>query len=49
MNGSLESNSPDIVPATPDEAEFIDNKIVAFNQKAVPFTQEQTPIFKNYI
>ena len=29
--------------------EFIDDKIVAFNKKAVPFTQEQTPIFKNYI
>lgn len=49
MNSSLENNSRVIVPASADEAEFIDDKIVAFNKKAVPFTQEQTPIFKNYI
>jgi GNAT superfamily N-acetyltransferase len=38
-----------ILEATPEEAEYIDNKIVEFNKKQVPFTQEQTPVFKNYI
>ena len=35
--------------ATPEEAEFIDNEIVEFNKKQVPFTQEQTPVFENYV
>lgn len=38
-----------ILEATPDEAEFIDTQIVEFNKAKVPFTQEQTPIFKNYV
>lgn len=38
-----------ITEATPDEVEFIDNQIVEFNKSQVPFTQKQTPIFKNYV
>lgn len=38
-----------ILSATPEEAEFIDNKIVEFNKTQVPFTQKETPLFKNYI
>jgi GNAT superfamily N-acetyltransferase len=39
----------DIYPATPEEAEFIDNKIVEFNNNKVPYTQKQTLILKNYV
>ncbi len=38
-----------ILEATSDEAEFIDNQIVEFNKSQVPFTQEQTPLFRNYV
>ncbi len=38
-----------IIPSTPLEAEFIDHQIVAFNRSKVPFTQETTPVFKNYV
>jgi GNAT superfamily N-acetyltransferase len=47
---SLTNNKPHtIVPATAADAEFIDNKIVEFNKNQVPFTQKQTPLFKNYV
>ena len=35
--------------AKSEEAEYIDNKIVEFNKKQVPFTQDQTPVIKNYV
>ena len=38
-----------ITSATPSEAEFIDNKIVEFNNMQVPFTQDPTPVCKNYV
>lgn len=38
-----------ILLATSEEAELIDNKIVEFNKNKVPFTQEQTPLLKNYV
>ncbi len=39
----------DIIPATQEEAEFIDNKIVEFNTSQVPCSRSQTPVFKNYV
>lgn len=39
----------DIVPATEEESKLINDKIVSFNRSQVPFTQEQTPILKNYV
>ena len=38
-----------ITPATSSEAEYIDDQIVAFNKNQVPFTQKETPLFKNYV
>ena len=38
-----------ITKATPDEAEFVDNKIVEFNNVQVTFTQKETPLIKNYV
>jgi GNAT superfamily N-acetyltransferase len=38
-----------ILQATQEEADYIDNSIVRFNQKEVPFTQNETPVFKNYV
>lgn len=38
-----------ILPATQDDAAFIDDQIVKFNNDSVPFTQKETPILKNYI
>lgn len=38
-----------ILPATSEEAELIDNKIVEFNKDQVPFTQKETPLFRNYV
>ncbi len=38
-----------IKSATQEQAEFVDNQIVAFNKGHVSFTQDPTLIFKNYI
>lgn len=38
-----------ILQATQEDADYIDNCIVRFNQKAEPFTQKETPVFKNYV
>ncbi|MBI2707275.1 MAG: GNAT family N-acetyltransferase [Proteobacteria bacterium] len=43
------SLSWDIISATQEEAEFVDNKIVEFNKSQVPFTQSQTLVLKNYV
>ena len=40
----------DIYPATKEEAEFVDNKLLAeFNRSQIPVTQEPTLILKNYV
>jgi GNAT superfamily N-acetyltransferase len=49
MNCPISNKHHTIMPATAVEAEFIDNKIVEFNKTQVPFTQKQTPLFKNYV
>ena len=41
--------SYNITSATQAEAELVDQKIVEFNRSQVPFTQEQTPVSKNYV
>ena len=38
-----------VYPASQKEAEFVDNKIVEFNNHLVPFTQKYPHILKNYI
>ena len=38
-----------ITVATSEEAEFIDNEIVEYNKAQVPFTQKETPLFKNFV
>ena len=38
-----------ITPATQEDADFIENRLVAFNRECVPFTQKKTPIFMNYV
>ncbi len=38
----------DIIPATKEEAEFIDNKLGAFNLSQVPAAHEPTLVLKNY-
>ncbi len=38
-----------ILEATQEDTAYIDNSIVRFNQQAVPFTQKETPVFKNYV
>lgn len=38
-----------ILQSTQQEAKYINNEIVVFNQKAVPFTQKETPVFENYV
>ncbi len=38
-----------IKSASQEQAEWIDNQIVAFNKGHVPFAQDPTPIFKNYV
>lgn len=38
-----------ILAATIKEAEFIENKIIDFNNTQVPFTQKSTPLFENYV
>ncbi|MBA3813315.1 MAG: GNAT family N-acetyltransferase [Alphaproteobacteria bacterium] len=39
----------EILTATQEEAQFIDNKIVELNKSQVPFTQTQTFLSKNYV
>jgi GNAT superfamily N-acetyltransferase len=39
----------EVLTATQEEVEFIDNKIVEFNKSQVPFTQTQTFLSKNYV
>ena len=39
----------EITPATDEEALLINDKIVAFNNSKVPFSQEQEPIIQNYV
>jgi N-acetylglutamate synthase-like GNAT family acetyltransferase len=43
------TNTFNICAASQKEIEFIDNKIVEFNNHKVPFTQKRSPILKNYI
>ncbi len=38
-----------ILQSTQQEAKYINNEIVVFNQKAVPSTQKETPVFENYV
>jgi len=38
-----------ILEATQEDTDYIDNSIVRFNQQAVPFTQKETSVFKNYV
>ena len=38
-----------IKPANQEQAEWVDNQIVAFNKECVAFLQDPTPLFKNYI
>lgn len=45
----MENNPINILNATPDESEFIENSLIAFNNKQVPFTQEPIIINKNYV
>ena len=35
--------------STDEEQELISDEIMHFNARAVPFTQKETPIFKNYV
>ena len=37
----------DISPAAQEEAEYIDNQIVEYNNNQVAYTQKQNPILKN--
>jgi len=39
----------EIIPATEDEAKFVDNKLDVFNENYKPFTRIPTPLSKNYI
>jgi len=39
----------EIITATDEEALLITNRIVAFNNSNVPFTQESEPIIQNYV
>ena len=39
----------EIIPATQEEVEFIDNKIVEFNATQVPCAHPKTPVLKNYV
>lgn len=39
----------EIIPATEEEVKLINDKIVAFNNSKVPFTQDQEPIIQNYV
>ena len=38
-----------IISATPQEVEYISDKIAEFNNARIPFTQKQTRLFKNYV
>lgn len=52
MNNGLKETiilNMDILPATKEEAELIDDKLGAFNRSQVPATQEPTLVYKNYI
>lgn len=39
----------DIIPASPTEADYIDDKLGEYNDSKVPFTQTPNPILQNYI
>lgn len=45
----MKTTNPEIIPATQEEATFIDDKIAEFNRSQVPVTQERTGGLKNYI
>lgn len=37
------------ISSTPEDVEFVDNKIFEFNKMQVALTQKETPILKNYV
>ena len=39
----------DLIPASLEETRLIDQKLMEFNRRQVPFTQKQNPILQNYI
>ena len=45
----MNSTNFEIIPATQEEAKFIDDKIAEFNRNQVPVTQERTGGLKNYV
>lgn len=53
LNLNVESNctmkSFEIIPATQQEADYIDDKLGDYNNEQIPFTQKENPILKNYI
>lgn len=39
----------EIIRATPQEIDYVDDKLGEYNNEQVPFTQKENPILKNYI
>jgi len=45
----MKSINYDIIPATKEEIDFVDDKLGEFNLSLVPATQEPTLVLKNYV
>lgn len=45
----MKTTNPEIIPATQEEARFIDDKIAEYNRSQVPVSPERTGGLKNYI
>jgi GNAT superfamily N-acetyltransferase len=39
----------EVLASTPEESDYISDKIMRFNAQRVPFTQKPNPIFKRYV